>query len=764
MFMLPEKLGLISLNGQSFGLKRTRHLIAIAFCTLALLGCNATMQSVAAGHALALPSNLPSASIGKAYRAVLSVNGGRAPYHFAVSQGTLPSGLALNVHTGNIAGIPTQAGTFELSISVSDAVLGAFGIHRYTMAIDSCDSCARVEITPATPTTASGGKIKFSATVSNVSNPAVTWWASAGTISDDGLFTAPVAKAARTQTVTVRATSVAQPLAQASTVIAVGSADLTLATSSIPAATSGSPYSTSLVATGGQAPYQWALVSGSLPAGLQLDASSGGLTGATSHAGSFTFGVRVTDAAARTAQQSLTLLVSSSDAGCGPPKYNCSRSDLLLAKVLSPIPDMGNLSGAGRVAADPSFGSRVARVTDATTNPGFLNRGYAAGEGGSADANIFNIDSTLLFVQDTGSWMIPMAFDPASMRAERLYSSSYPADGGLKIEANGAWSLRDANVLYTFDRLAPTLNKYDFSDRTTPPQSTPVFDFSSGSHCLPSGFHVTWSSVGGGSSDDTVFAVAYSNHGGQGSGVYAVAYKAGQGCTLYNTQTGQVTGDWGVQGSVTAPDRFTIHNVKLSKDGNWLVIVNTTCFAGKCEGPFFWQVGTTTVTDCAKHYCSGHWTEGHSTWINAGGSPQMGQYESRSFSAPLAPRPLISQFPVGLRVPFDQHASWNNVDPADSYPFFSTTWSSNMSAGVPWYNEILGISPLDGTVWRFAHTYITTASHRFSTKYAIGAVSQDGRFFAFSSDWMGTLGSESGSAGCTVSKDCRGDVFVVELK
>ena len=87
-----------------------------------------------------------------------------------------------------------------------------------------------------------------------------------------------------------------------------------------------------------------------------------------------------------------------------------------------------------------------------------------------------------------------------------------------------------------------------------------------------------------------------------------------------------------------------------------------------------------------------------------------------------------------------------------------------MSAGVPWYNEILGISPLDGTVWRFAHTYITTTSHRFSAKYAIGAVSQDGRFFAFSSDWMGTLGSESGSAGCTVSKDCRGDVFVVELK
>jgi hypothetical protein len=83
---------------------------------------------------------------------------------------------------------------------------------------------------------------------------------------------------------------------------------------------------------------------------------------------------------------------------------------------------------------------------------------------------------------------------------------------------------------------------------------------------------------------------------------------------------------------------------------------------------------------------------------------------------------------------------------------------------VTWYNEIIGISPVNGTVWRFAHTYVTAASQRFSTKYAIGSISQDGRFFAFSSDWMGTLGSESGSSSCTVGTDCRGDVFVVALQ
>ena len=79
-------------------------------------------------------------------------------------------------------------------------------------------------------------------------------------------------------------------------------------------------------------------------------------------------------------------------------------------------------------------------------------------------------------------------------------------------------------------------------------------------------------------------------------------------------------------------------------------------------------------------------------------------------------------------------------------------------------SEILAVSPGSGTVTRLAHTFGTGQSQRFTTKYAIGSVSQDGKFFLLSSDWMGTLGSESGAPTCTIGTDCRGDVFVVELK
>jgi Chitobiase/beta-hexosaminidase C-terminal domain/Putative Ig domain len=50
-------------------------------------------------------------------------------------------------------------------------------------------------------------------------------------------------------------------------------------TSSLPNGQVGTAYSTTLVATGGKAPYSWTLTSGSLPIGLSLNASTGAITG-----------------------------------------------------------------------------------------------------------------------------------------------------------------------------------------------------------------------------------------------------------------------------------------------------------------------------------------------------------------------------------------------------------------------------------------------------------------------------------------------------
>ncbi len=69
---------------------------------------------------------------------------------------------------------------------------------------------------------------------------------------------------------------------------------LSITSGSIPSAKVQTAYSATLTATGGTAPYNWSLASGSLPAGLLLS-GSGGISGTASQAGSSSFTVQVTD-------------------------------------------------------------------------------------------------------------------------------------------------------------------------------------------------------------------------------------------------------------------------------------------------------------------------------------------------------------------------------------------------------------------------------------------------------------------------------------
>ena len=98
----------------------------------------------------------------------------------------------------------------------------------------------------------------------------------------------------------------------------VGDAPLAVDTTSLPDATVDQPYSGQLLASGGAAPYTWALVGGSLPAWASLTAD-GVLSGIPDSAGTSTFTVQVQDAAGATASQQLSLTVLPA-----PPTLNIS--------------------------------------------------------------------------------------------------------------------------------------------------------------------------------------------------------------------------------------------------------------------------------------------------------------------------------------------------------------------------------------------------------------------------------------------------------
>ncbi|WP_168207888.1 DUF11 domain-containing protein [Spirosoma sp. KCTC 42546] len=83
---------------------------------------------------------------------------------------------------------------------------------------------------------------------------------------------------------------------------------LSLTTTGLPIGTVGQAYSATLTATGGTAPYSFSLASGSLPAGITLNPTTGVLSGIPTNSGSFSTSIRITDSQSCSAIQPLAVL------------------------------------------------------------------------------------------------------------------------------------------------------------------------------------------------------------------------------------------------------------------------------------------------------------------------------------------------------------------------------------------------------------------------------------------------------------------------
>jgi hypothetical protein len=100
---------------------------------------------------------------------------------------------------------------------------------------------------------------------------------------------------------------------------------LQITTTSIASGEEGTPYTASLSASGGVAPYSWSITSGQLPAGLTLDGGSGVISGAPSEAGTFGLTLQVAGSDSITASASLSLVI----AAAPPPQPNPARIAIL---------------------------------------------------------------------------------------------------------------------------------------------------------------------------------------------------------------------------------------------------------------------------------------------------------------------------------------------------------------------------------------------------------------------------------------------------
>jgi hypothetical protein len=461
--------------------------------------------------------------------------------------------------------------------------------------------------------------------------------------------------------------------------------------------------------------------------------------------------------------------------GCvfGGPVY-CSPTDLDPAPFAH-VPDAGDLVGAGNIITDPSFGNSITRITDGNTEGRGSNGNYAVDCGGSAEINFMNADDTMFYVCDGGSGMDLYTFDPTTMKASRMYVSDFPQTNGMRITTNsssGEWSFTQKDVMYdietgNYQAGTPIIKFYDFRSSKNPPRPQPLYNFSQNPNCVPSSAGIThWINDVTVSKDDQTFSTSFSLTGVAGSAVWVVVWNRTQGCRWLNTQNGQVGGEWGTTGTINLGDRFYIHNSRLSKDGNWVKIGFQSCVSACASGIqlYLWQIATNTLTACTiANNCLGHTALGFSHMVNSATTPKQQTQLIRPLSNIKQQTQVWTDGPPS-HIPWDNHQSWENVNLADSFPYLSSS-----STGVPivyaWDNEIDGFSTDgSGLVYRFAHTFSSGVSPFFSSANAIGSVSADGKYFAWSSDWEGTLGSTTGSKTCTLTTNCRSDVFIVGLQ
>ncbi len=426
---------------------------------------------------------------------------------------------------------------------------------------------------------------------------------------------------------------------------------------------------------------------------------------------------------------------------CGPPHYCASTDQKIVPYPATPL----ELPSAGSSAVDPAFGSRVLRVTDASLAP----RGGPMHTPASSEQNAWNSSTTAFYVGDDGGGYWVYSFDPGALRAE-------PSGARLTSwRGEPEFSYSQPNVLYGVDGRSSKLQEYDIATH----KFTAIDDPSKCARLEPDD-HGSDVSV---SADDNRFMAVFGPEQDRNTLVYI--YDRKQGCRWYNTETGEVGGQWGLAGTITAPYRFGMHNARLSKSGDFVVITS----GGGLGGSAIWEVATSKVTVCANAAmrCGGHRALGYAHLLNSADSRHPLDFVYRPLDdleamkhivTPLPPQPSASDW-------FDYHLSWNYIDNQDTTPACFSTYRSDNPVGPgvaptvkgPWENEIdcVETDGLASTIWRFAHTYSTARNGFWSSPR--GNVSDDGRFYMFTSDWEDELGQDR-------NQHYRTDVFVVQLR
>jgi hypothetical protein len=240
-------------------------------------------------------SSPPNGTAGTPYTGTIGVAGGTGPYSCQITAGSLPTGLSLSGCT--ITGTTTVSGPVNITVKATDSsspTATTTGPVTFTIApaggtLTLASPPAATVQTPYTGTIGvTGGTGPYTCSI-----PAGTLPAG---LTNNSCVISGTPTTAGTTTVSVTTTDSSNPTitTTAPVQIVVNPIPALAFTGSLPNATVNVPYTQTLAATGGLAPYTYAVTAGTLPAGITV--STGGVvSGTPTTPGAYSFTVTATD-------------------------------------------------------------------------------------------------------------------------------------------------------------------------------------------------------------------------------------------------------------------------------------------------------------------------------------------------------------------------------------------------------------------------------------------------------------------------------------
>jgi hypothetical protein len=438
-------------------------------------------------------------------------------------------------------------------------------------------------------------------------------------------------------------------------------------------------------------------------------------------------------------------------------------------------PALPALGPAGSHFIDPTFGSRLLRVTDENTRPGSPGRSFTVPS--AAHQLAWNGSSDRFYVRSIDGTTIPYTFDASTMTASRIQPSS-TGDGGLTIwsQVEPQFSFLSSNLLFGSRQDPsndwPIIRQFDFNaltygDILNLGQATSISPGTyagalSSSATVPEKLCVLF----GGDSQDRHYKVAVFE-----------ANPVAPNPVILDSQASTITSN-GTTSNTNIPLGVFLHHAWIDQSGRYVMLYTVN------EQPvpyYVWDLSSNTITGVNIN-AGGHDATGFGWQINQACCTttawDAAQWEMRALSQPQTTADLLNPVLTPQEIYLADHTSWNNAEAGTLVPVLSSLYryyngTYNTTPWRAWDDEIVAIqtnAPGSATtVWRFAHhrsdvSYDGDPSRALYFWYVpIAVISPNGRWAIFTSNWEKTLGSAVDSD-FQPGGNYRCDVFLVALQ